>query len=381
MAYQFGHWATFSRKGTGGSDRSSQDPSARHRGLTAVQVCGEAARHDGDCPHVDHPLPPTVLYGVEPMEALAEHDRLVTQQTAACKGRGRGQGIRLDTHTLSGIVLSHPTPTADLASEEARQEYQSWRSDAVVWLEAEAARQGLVLLSIVEHLDEGHPHLHALAVADPDTNPRMDVKLCHPGHKAQKAHEGPRASIAYKEAMREWQNRLYSELSAKHGQLRLGPGRRRLPQNVYQREKQQAQAIAEAMTAAQADREAAARLLTEAQAMAAAQVAAHDAIALERAGIALERDTLAATRKQLSSMREKIIAAHTWILEQTAFIRERLGLAETFVEATRVISSTTDFQIEFTNGEPDDIARVQLEMEHYAHQLEINNPTSDLPAP
>lgn len=307
MSFQFAHWATFSRKGTGHPDRKNADPTKRHRGLTVSQIAGEAGRVPGDCPHVLEPRAPVVIFGMDPMAALAEHDALLARQTVACRGLGRGRGIRADTHTMSGIVLSYPTPCRDLDDPAA---YESWRDDALAWLHAEHQRRGLRLLSVVEHLDEEHPHIHALAVA---LNPRIDVKLCHPGHIALTEHEGPQPSLAFKAAMRTWQDSVYTGLSAAHGHLRIGPRKRRLSRASHNAEKAQAAAIAAAMQQAQADRDRAAILLAEAQATAAEQLAAHD-----RAAAALQEATQARqeameTRREAQAEKGALsIAVEAW---------------------------------------------------------------------
>src|SRR5690606_12615377 len=61
-----------------------------------------------------------------------------------------------------------------------------WRTELVQWIEQDARRRGLDLLCVVEHLDEAHPHIHALLVPRrTERNPRMDAKATHPGYAAQ----------------------------------------------------------------------------------------------------------------------------------------------------------------------------------------------------
>jgi hypothetical protein len=224
--YQFGHWDTFSRKGNS-------------RNRTAAQVCAEAERLAGSCPHVPNPAPPNLLRGVMPMEALAIHDACLAAP-AGKKLRGKGRGIRQDTHSLSGIVLSYPVPIAELSEEKKRADYKAWREDAARWLETECERHAMRFLSLVEHLDESHPHLHCLAIAE---NERRDVKRCHPGYAAMMTAPKGQEARVFREAMRQWQDRLHEELCAPHGMTRLGPGRRRLSRAQWQAEKAAAQAL------------------------------------------------------------------------------------------------------------------------------------------
>jgi hypothetical protein len=253
--YQFGHWDTFSRKGNS-------------RNRTVAQVCAEAERVAGNYPHVPNPAPPNLLLGVMPMEALAAHDAHLAG-TGGKKPRGKGKGIRQDTHTLSGIVLSYPVACADLQPDtDQLVDYLLWQVDAVRWLEDECRRNGMRLLSLVEHWDESHPHLHCLAVAE---NERRDVKRCHPGHAAAMAAAKGEETKAFREAMRHWQDRLHQELCASHGMTRLGPGRRRLSRGQWQAEKAAAAAL-------QAERE---------------------AVDQERRKVAEQREKLEAERREL----------------------------------------------------------------------------------
>lgn len=224
--YQFGHWDSFSRKGNS-------------RNRTAEEVCAEAERLAGSCPHVPNPAPPNLLRGVMPVEALAIHDACLAVP-AGKKLRGKGRGLRRDTHSLSGIVLSYPVPIAELSEEKKRADYEAWREDAAGWLERECERHGMRFLSLVEHLDESHPHLHCLAIAE---NERRDVKRCHPGYASMMAAPKGQEARAFREAMRQWQDRLHEELCAPHGMTRLGPGRRRLSRAQWQAEKAAARAL------------------------------------------------------------------------------------------------------------------------------------------
>lgn len=262
MSYQFAHWATASAKGNG-------------KTRSAADLCREAARVEGDCPHVAEPKPPTVLHGVDPLAALEQHDAAIKARKAAL--RGTGSKIRRDTHTLSAVVMSHPTPCADLDQPAARQAYEAWRDDAVRWLVEDHQARGLKVLSVVEHLDEAHPHLHVLAIATPEASPRLDVKALHPGHQAQAAHDGPKASRAFKGAMRQWQDQVWEATSAPHGLTRIGPGRRRLPRAEHLAEKEQAGRLAAALAAAEQDQAAAARARAEAEQAKRQALAMHDA--------------------------------------------------------------------------------------------------------
>jgi hypothetical protein len=299
--FQFGHIATFSLKGNS-------------LNFSIDDVVAEAARQPGAHPHVEEPLPPTVIAGdFRPEDVPAEIRRRVRDAKAALRGvltaEGKIQRIRDDTHVMEAQVHSHPIytkppppdhdgevrPHMDQPKERAR--YLRWRSDLVTHVYADAERRGLEVLCVVEHVDEAHPHVHALVVPlRTASNPRMDAKVTHPGHaaakrrkeqaeerfkgkiqpalpptepepterkrtrkrrgidigrktrgelkseKARKKQDGPPSvetivtqvgKRAYKAAMREWQGELYRSVSAYHGLARTGPGLERLTRREW----------------------------------------------------------------------------------------------------------------------------------------------------
>lgn len=304
MGFQFAHIATFSRKGNGSS-------------RSVVDICAEAARLPGHHPHVDCPLPPVLLAGnFGPQDVPAEIERRIAEAKRAAKGRSKVDRliIRQDTHVLEAQVFSHPAYTrkAPLGHEgedrpclddpETRRSYLKWRDLTVNFALADAKRRGLEVLSIVEHVDEEHPHIHVLAVP---LNANLNAKSSHPGHAAasrrqqmaaernldrlapadlpasiepdvvEKSKRGKRRGAdigrnqvpmakanrttsemtkakiikalgdrAYKAAMRGWQNDYYSQVALLAGLTRIGPGRRRLTRVEWRQSQQQAAAAA-----------------------------------------------------------------------------------------------------------------------------------------
>lgn len=181
--YQFGHIATYSRKGN-----------SNHRSV--FEICAEADRLPGHHPHVEVPLEPTLLGGVfRPAEVPAEIERRVAEAKALLKGKTKAtrQVIRSDTHVLEAQVYSHPIytraapPDHDgedrpcMEKPEDMEAYLAWRELTVAFAFEEAKRRNLEVLSIVEHVDEEHPHVHVLCVP---LNPQLNAKLSHPGHVA-----------------------------------------------------------------------------------------------------------------------------------------------------------------------------------------------------
>jgi hypothetical protein len=209
------------------------------------------------------------------MRALEIHD----EHIAASKGalRGTGERIRKDTHTLACSVASYPDFTRPapegapsrptIHDPERLADYERWKADAIAFMQADAQRYGRKVLSIVEHLDEDHPHLHSLEIAD---NPRADCKAAHPGLIAKTAAEkaNPQdkkaATRAFKMAMSAYQDEYFRSVGAKHGQARTGPKRRRLSRPAWNAEQRQAQAAAETLRLLSLEQEATAAAAAEA---------------------------------------------------------------------------------------------------------------------
>lgn len=248
----FAHKQTYSRKG------NSKSRSVR-------EVAHEAERLDGACPHVGNPQSPTILEGMRPSEVVALIEQRIAEQNKLLRQLRKEQpdrkeslrGIRSDTHVMIGSVFSFPDPVKDMDQAE----YLRWRGDVIAFAKADAARNAAEVLSIVEHLDEAHPHVHVLAVpVCADGNMRMDAKRCHEGHREQDQHKdhgwSGSPSRSYKQAMRGWQDRYHAAVGAKHGQARTGPRRRRLDRAAWKAEQERLKAQKDAEIAVERAEEA-----------------------------------------------------------------------------------------------------------------------------
>jgi hypothetical protein len=238
------------------------------RKLTVEEICFEAARVPGNHPHIVEPAPPVVLYGMPPDQIPAwlqtkidkQNALIAAQKKAMPRGARRGgpRAIRTDSPTLIAVVGSHPffmkgdgTDYPSLDDPECRAAVEEWKADWVEWKLKEAAERGAIVISIVEHVDEGHPHLHAFEIAE---NLRLDARVAHPGFAAKRAVEAiegedekdtvKRANTAYKAAMVLWQDDHHARVSVDHGLLRIGPRRRRLRRKIYLEEKKAADGLA-----------------------------------------------------------------------------------------------------------------------------------------
>ncbi len=237
MAYQFAHTNTYSRRGNK-VNRSIAD------------VVAEAVRDPKHCTHVDDPKPAILHFGISPEKIPALIDERIADAKIRFKEnlKGKGCGIRQDQHMLEAAVFSHPSLSEDLAnSEDLRTDYENWRNDTIAWIKSDFERRGLDCVSIVEHLDEPHPHIHAYGLARAtESNPRMDTKLCHAGHAARAAEAVPaRKNRAFKQAMSHWQDQYYDSVSIRHGLLRFGPKRARDTNATYKAKQKVAKNLAE----------------------------------------------------------------------------------------------------------------------------------------
>lgn len=228
----FAHVQTYSLKG----NRKSR---------AAADTAAEGERQEGACPHVPFPQPPAILERMRPMEVADLIERRVAQQNKALRQLRKAhpdrkdelRGIRNDTHVLIASVFSFPHTVEEMIEEEDWR----WRDDVIAFAKTDAARNGAEVMSILEHRDESHPHLHIFAVPlCTDVNMRMNAKLCHEGHRAQDQHmrNGLHGSpsVSYKRATRGWQDRYHAAVGSRHNQARTGPRRRRLDRAAWRAE-------------------------------------------------------------------------------------------------------------------------------------------------
>lgn len=235
--FQFVHLQNFSRKG----DR---------RGRSTAFVLGEAVRRPEASGHVSKPCPPVVVFGLDVEAVEAAHDAAATAATTTPKG-GKPRKVRSDQHTLCTVVMSHPYTMDQVRADPAkRREAEAWERRNVAWLKRQF---GDCLTSVVRHEDEAQYHLHAF-VLPPGAD--MRASALHPGQvaKAVVMSSGPlpgeddkalnrRGDLAYRKAMREWQDAYFRDVAAPSGLSRLGPARRRLTRAEWQAEKTQAKSL------------------------------------------------------------------------------------------------------------------------------------------
>lgn len=232
MAYQFIHIEGYARKGSRqlrkgkGKDKGK---AIEVRKWSAAEIAAEAERKPGSCPHVDKPRQPGLLYGCSPSEAVRRAEEWGAQAKDAQGRKLRSDGLCM----LAGVVTLPNTQKDD---------WPRYREAVVHELRQQLGER---LLSVVEHLDEEHPHLHFYAV--PLDGERFEV--LHPGRMAamKKAQEGAvkgDQNRAFKSAMRAYQDDFSSAVAVRFGLTRRGPRRRRLTREQWQAEKAQAKSLA-----------------------------------------------------------------------------------------------------------------------------------------
>lgn len=241
MGYQFIHLKSYARK-------------ADAKGRGTDFIFAEASRKPEASVHVENPAPPIIVFGVG-VEAVQEiHDTAAAAATIAVKG-GHVRKVARDKKTLHTVVASYPATMAEIRDDPVkRKEAEEWERRTINWLRSQ---YGDDLKSVVRHEDEEYFHIHAYVV--PVDEPGMSALKFHPGVTAKRAimdsgkndedkkDLSKRADAAYKQAMREWQDSYHQAVAVPCGLTRLGPQRRRLSRDEWQREQVQAKALQQAV--------------------------------------------------------------------------------------------------------------------------------------
>lgn len=197
--YQFGHVEAYARK--------------PQKGAWSIRdVAAEAERKREHCMHVEQPQEPIRVFGCSPSEAVEQAEAWGAQAKDA-----KGRKLRSDAPVLLAGVLSYP---------RQGEEWPEFKEKALAWLKSE---YGDNLVSVIEHQDEQHPHIHFYAVPKPG----QSFNNLHQGRAAaaeakRKGETKAAQQYAHNNAMRDWQDRLYQAVGREFGLARLGPKRQRL---------------------------------------------------------------------------------------------------------------------------------------------------------
>tara|TARA_R110002020_G_C16281727_1_gene771876 strand:- start:20 stop:529 length:510 start_codon:yes stop_codon:yes gene_type:complete len=161
MGYQYCRIQLFSRKGKDGRNTEF--------------VFDEASRQPYACLHVAKPEMPRIVFGKDVTELRALHDdQAESARTGTAAGKSRA--IRTDQNSLASVVLSHPATVEEYhASIETGKDVTAWEQRSIEWLKNQFGDQ---LITVVRHLDESHPHLHAYILP---ADSEMKAANLHPG--------------------------------------------------------------------------------------------------------------------------------------------------------------------------------------------------------
>lgn len=236
---QFFHVQTYSRKPNG-------------KGQSVEQVLAEAGRAPKFSQHVAARQAYRIVFGLSPQEVQDRHDQMVAAGgvTVALKdGKTARRGVRKDRHTLMTCVASHPYLTAQIMGDAtARADYDAWVDRNLRFLRSLFGNR---LVSVIEHVDEEHPHLHAyvLPLDDPgcsarDLNPCWIAKTGAEAEARAAGHDDKTAvklgNLAYRERARELQDQYHREVGLASGLTRTGPKRERLSRQQWRARKDEA---------------------------------------------------------------------------------------------------------------------------------------------
>ncbi|RWR49862.1 hypothetical protein EOW65_07865 [Sinirhodobacter ferrireducens] len=310
---QFFHLQTYSRK-------------PNKTGQSVEQVLAEARRDPMFSTHVSEPRPFRVIAGVSPHEVQRLHDEMVAAGSVAVTlkdGRVARRSIRTDRHTLLTAVASHPHLTAQIMERpEARRDYDAWVERNLTFLRGLFGER---LVSVIEHVDEEHPHLHAyvLPLDDPacsarDLNPCWLAKSEAEAGARAEGHDDKTAvkhgNHAYRERARALQDQYHREVGLPSGLTRTGPKRERLSRQQWRARKDEASRNArtlrqmEEMVSDLADQEdelsaSAERMARDLEARLHQAEVLHAEAEAERHAAAQDRAAAAAGRKEVAALR------------------------------------------------------------------------------
>jgi flagellar biosynthesis/type III secretory pathway protein FliH len=210
MGYQFIHEECYSR----------ESAKSKAGGHSIRSIIAEVDREEKNCPHVQNPKPPQIIYGVIPKEVEAIATEFGEKSTDKL-----GRKLRKDALCLLAGVVSVP-------DDFPPKDWEKYKIATVDWL---AEKYGDRLKSVVEHTDESHRHMHYYVVP----NVGEDFDSIHSGKKLAKAaklENKPKGeqNSAYIAGMRAFQDDFYLNVACIFGLVRFGPKRTRMTRQEWQ---------------------------------------------------------------------------------------------------------------------------------------------------
>ncbi|EGP2495492.1 hypothetical protein IYP40_004835 [Salmonella enterica] len=222
MSYQFIHIEDYGiniskkRSNNGTSEKYKKET----KGRSVSQIISEAKRDNGFCSHIEKPEEPIILYG----KSLDEVEKLAMEyhsKTKIIDKNGKEKKLRSDANVLLAGVIS--------LNRENMEIWEDYKNDSIAYLKN---KYGKKLISVIEHTDEEHPHIHFYCIQD--IGKKFD--LIHDGKKAlyenkdKKKHD---QNIAYLNAMRDFQEDFFKVVSSNYGLSKDGPKRARMSRSDY----------------------------------------------------------------------------------------------------------------------------------------------------
>lgn len=224
--YQFIHVESYARFG---SERKDPKTSKVKKKWSIREIVAEARRENGATSHIEklQVLDSGLVYGMP----LLDLEKVATDWGDNSKDK-TGKKLRKDGHCLLAGVISLP--------DSEKEDWEKFKAKSIEWLKK---NYGDRLQTVVEHLDESHPHIHFYCVPKPGET----FEVIHEGQAAAKkaAAQGKvkgEQNKAYIEAMRGFQD-AFSIVAQRFGLARLGPGRRRLTREQWKAEQVQAEVL------------------------------------------------------------------------------------------------------------------------------------------
>jgi hypothetical protein len=183
------------------------------RTWTINEIIGEIRREPGHRTHINAPIPPKAVYGID-SSALRAAERVLYQQadtqmeTYVRRGMEHRRKVRKTTPILLVAAASYP----DLLTEET-EERRRWQR---LVIDAARERWGDKVLAVLGHEDEPHYHLHILV-----HNYGASAKPLHFGHASAMGLLGPmeakNAGEAYREGGRAAQDWFHNRVGRPMG--------------------------------------------------------------------------------------------------------------------------------------------------------------------
>lgn len=310
-------------------------------GQSVIQVVKEADREPEFSHHVEHPKPPRIVHGMNLKEVLTAHAQMLEAGAVEVKlknGKTARRRIREDRHTLLTVVASHPNLTTQVQGDlQSQAAYDKWVDLNVRFLRA---KFGDRLVSVIEHTDEAHPHLHAyiLPLGDPacsarEMNPAWAAKEKAEKEAKAQGKEGKEAlkigNRAYKEAARRFQDEYHAAVGMPCGLTRTGPKRERLSREQWKERKEEARRNAERLHALEVGES---KLEAEARAIVAEVVEERHKIAAEL----LSEKKAAEREKKRALAVTKAAEAEAEAIQEAAQAEARALMAAAQIEAEAI---------------------------------------------